>query len=1194
MKKILIGLGSVIALFAVAVLVVPGFIDWSGYRAQIAQEVKKATQRDLLIGGDISLSLLPSPVLKVSDVHFANAKGAQSPDMFSARQVDVRVALMPLLGGTIHVQSIRMIKPVINLEILADGRGNWVFEPADVGDKISTPTRSDEPSFQDAEKVEDYSLPLQIDDFIIEDGTLFFSNPAQAVREEITDINSRFAIGALNGPFEAAATMKIRGIPVGLEGSVGQVVYGRTASFASQITLAHGNVSSRFTGTFVNLSEGPKVKGKITMTGESLAGMLSAFDGRTEQPGGLNRAFSLDGEISATSKSLSFGEDGLTLSLGQDRGMLQLTYKEEGQKTLEAQASFSKIDADAWIEAKPYQVIAPAPLKRVITPSNLSEGRSGSRVSAVLDSPKREMPALKKEASSFSLPTDLEARLALNVEALILKDDAVRQLQVAASLNEGAVALERFSALLPGAGEVNLVGVAGAREGELQFDGSLDVNITHLRGMLKWLDVDVASVQAGRLQQLALTSQIAANSENIRLYDVLARMDGSTVKGASTIALRSRPSFGASLALDRLNADAYLASPVSVQPVPSSVTSSSTTAEPTSVKQAPVSASPFKALKLLKEFDANLNLTAGQITYQKQNVKNVVLNATIYNGGVEIQKASVGSLAGVSIAASGALKPDENGLNADNLSVSASGKSFVGAARMFGAGQVLNWKKIGPLSAKATLNGNLLAPDVDLHLNGLGTSVIVAGQVDALPVPKGEASVNLQIADLSKLTRGLGLSYQPSARVGGIDLNSDVIFDLSQVSLKNITGQVGPTSVSGDMLYKQGTKPYVNMALKMGQLRLDPFMAKQTSVPQNRSVAHNNRPSSTSTVPRSTNLSSRWSQEPIDLSMLSSVDADIHLKIAALLRKKMKAENLEIKAQQKEGVLVIEQARGDVFGGEISATSKIVGQQQAQIETQLKARGIKLKQFLTQTGSKTQADGGVSGTAHLSTVGISEFDLVSNLKGQADLALQKVSVGGKGKQGSPLDILNLLAVLSGTNPAKGLADVNAKVDITQGVARLRQAVLSSKIANGSATGSVDLPRWFVDVSGQLKMQQNALVGLIAQQAKMKQDYPFSIKGQLDVPNVKLDTGGVSSGGGLIIPLPDNLEQKGYGTLIRGLLGKGGVKTSAPQQETPPIQPPASGGTMAPPPPPPSSSQQQNQPPSMEQQLLQGLGDLLRR
>ncbi|MGF1624898.1 MAG: AsmA family protein, partial [Alphaproteobacteria bacterium] len=68
MRKLLYGLIGLVILLVAAVFIVPAVIDWNGYKADIAQEVRAATGRDLVIDGDISVRLLPSPHASVSGI----------------------------------------------------------------------------------------------------------------------------------------------------------------------------------------------------------------------------------------------------------------------------------------------------------------------------------------------------------------------------------------------------------------------------------------------------------------------------------------------------------------------------------------------------------------------------------------------------------------------------------------------------------------------------------------------------------------------------------------------------------------------------------------------------------------------------------------------------------------------------------------------------------------------------------------------------------------------------------------------------------------------------------------------------------------------------------------------------------------------------------------------------------------------
>ena len=65
MKKALKIGGGILAVIIVLLLVAPFFINLNSYKGLIAEKAKEATGRDLVIDGDISLSLLPIPSVSV-------------------------------------------------------------------------------------------------------------------------------------------------------------------------------------------------------------------------------------------------------------------------------------------------------------------------------------------------------------------------------------------------------------------------------------------------------------------------------------------------------------------------------------------------------------------------------------------------------------------------------------------------------------------------------------------------------------------------------------------------------------------------------------------------------------------------------------------------------------------------------------------------------------------------------------------------------------------------------------------------------------------------------------------------------------------------------------------------------------------------------------------------------------------------
>ena len=131
MKKVLIGTALLLAVLVVAIIAIPFFVPLDAIRDRVIAEVKTATGRDLAIDGPVALSVFPSAAVELSDVSLSNAKGAASAEMLSLGQLDIEVALWPLLSEQIVIERLILREPVIALEIDEAGNGNWIFEPGD-------------------------------------------------------------------------------------------------------------------------------------------------------------------------------------------------------------------------------------------------------------------------------------------------------------------------------------------------------------------------------------------------------------------------------------------------------------------------------------------------------------------------------------------------------------------------------------------------------------------------------------------------------------------------------------------------------------------------------------------------------------------------------------------------------------------------------------------------------------------------------------------------------------------------------------------------------------------------------------------------------------------------------------------------------------------------------------------------------
>ena len=146
MKRILLILAGIFGLLLVAALTVPFFVPKSVYKTQIEKAATSALNRDVVLTGDVSVSVFPRISASVGGVTVANPNGFSAPNKFSAPNMieagELRgsVKWMPLLSRRVEVQELSFVDANVQLEKLADGRTNWDFgsseteQPAPAGD----------------------------------------------------------------------------------------------------------------------------------------------------------------------------------------------------------------------------------------------------------------------------------------------------------------------------------------------------------------------------------------------------------------------------------------------------------------------------------------------------------------------------------------------------------------------------------------------------------------------------------------------------------------------------------------------------------------------------------------------------------------------------------------------------------------------------------------------------------------------------------------------------------------------------------------------------------------------------------------------------------------------------------------------------------------------------------------------------
>lgn len=1173
MKKIIWTLGGLVAVIVIGALVVPNFVDWNSYKSDISSEVKKLTGRDLTIAGNISFKVLPAPVLIAEKVSLGSIEGAKSPDLAALKSVEVRIALAPLLGGNISVETVRLVEPRIYLEVLADGRATWAIEKPE-----AAPASAPDTGASDTTNGGASGPGVAIGNFEIVDGLVLYQDAASGTDERIEDINLTVGAASLaSGPYRANGSLVTRGFRLGISTDTGEIVGGRTFPLDLKVSIGGESATIALGGTVLGLNDAPRFKGDIKITSPNVGRVVSALADNAALPAPLSQAFTLSGALDASAAALKLDE--LNVDFGGAKGSGKVEGTFNGTPKINATLNIAKIDADPWLVTK------------TVKPANDGQTDAAPAQKAVSN------PTTSPEKNAFALPSGIGASLNVTIGEVVIQGERITNAVLDAELANGELTIAQMSMNAPGSTKVSAYGFLTAKKGEPSFDGQLKATVGQAPMLLRWAGVDMAALKPGKPATLSLDLDATATPSSVSVRKLNIGVDKTNISGAATLALRDRLGIGASVAVDQLDLDQYLASGSSA---PKAKPSGNETTQTQTGAPAPKAKSGvFDALKPLATFDANVRANVGALKVSGIPIRDVNVDMSLVQGNLTINKFVVANALSSSLSASGQLLNLGKDPTAKALALRMNVADVGPAASLAGIDLPISAKSIGKVGIAADINGGLGAPTVKSEVNALAATLNTDGQIFwQEPANMLDVGVRLRHADTMQLLRKFGVAYRPSGKIGGLDISTRVKGGLSDIKLSNIVSAIGNVRIGGDAdVALAGPRPRIVTTLKTNDIVVDPFLPAQKSASYD--------PGPARVVPARfvlppdgkidfkhliASISQRWPTTPVDLSGLKAADVDLTLTAPSVSYHEYKLEGAKLLAGINNGVLNVSDFSGLVFGGAFLARAS------ADASGPRPKLGSVLTLANMDIGEASKA-AGIAGTkgklttrVDVITAGYSVADWIGALNGKGAVEVR----GIKGESslsdmpvvglalGPLMQIFELLngglgSLIGAGNKTKlGETDLTGSFTISNGTVNTTDTKIISNVYEGKVAGDINLPSWTMNVGGEVSVDQGLLGAVLANVARVPSRIPFQVTGDMDKPNVKIQSfGGGSAGGtGIKIPGLDKLEQKvpGVGGLLQGILGGGSSGSTTPS--APPTQ--GSTGGSEPPPQQPQPQQQQKQ------------------
>ena len=1057
--KVLYGILAALALLVAALFLVPPFLDWERLKPEIAERVEAATGRRLWIDGEIAVSLLPAPTLTLTNLRLANLPGAGAPDMARIESVDLALALGPLFGGEIAVTSLELVAPAVELERLADGRPNWLLQGA---------ARAGDAADERA---------VRLDSIAVTDGTIVYRAAGQGSPARIERIDAVFSARSLDGPFRGEGAFATGGAAFDFRLATGAIGADGAMPATAELALADGTGDALLEGTVSGLDGAPGFDGTVRATAPAPGALLAALPVALE---GVPLALLPEGAFSAratvAARADAVSADDIQIRLGESQATGAVSWRGGTAPSLSLEMALNRLDLDGFPPS------APGPAETAASP-----------------------PAAPDMAALFrALPAGLAASVDLAIETVTYRGNVMRQARAILALDEGALTVRRASALLPGGADVTLAGRIADGADSPSFVGAVDMAADDLRAVLAWLGLDVAAVPADRLRRIDASADLHARGDRVSASKMDVRIDATRIEGEAAVEFADRLLLSAALAVDAINADAYL---------------------PTAGAGAGDRAGG--GWPALDGVEAELALELGALTYGGARLLGISLDTRLRDGHVTVRRASVADAAGMRFSLAGSARPRGRETTID-LSLEGGARSLSGLAALLDIEAGFRPEALGPVSLRGTLAGDAAALAIDVDLAARAVETSLSGTIAALPDrAAGNLALRLHAPDAAELARVAGIApgaalerlgalaieagieggpaeaivllgaeaagatlqvagtvetpfatprYQVTADLrhpraaafaetllgaatgvdsGGLHLTGAIAGDGEAVDIADLAAAVGDARATGALVVRlDGERPQISATLRTGEIDLAAVAGAGAEDTGRRADA------------------------PLDLAFLDGLDATLALEADALHMGCCRIEGAALDLAAAEGVLAVRSLGGRLFSGALAAEGSLSGGPVPSADMRFRLSDFDAGAALRAAGIDALT-GRATVEGRLSASGATPIALLEGLAGEAAVAARGGAVQGvdlaalaRGLEEGG-DGFAAAAERALSTGATAVRSLDGRVSVRDGRAAVEGLALVADAGTGEVRGAVDLAAWRVDLAALFRLAGHA-------------------------------------------------------------------------------------------------------------------------
>ncbi len=601
MNSFLLTIAGFLILVLSAAFAVPHLIDWASYRYVFEAEATRLVGRTVGVGGDVRLSLLPTPVLRFEGVEVADAKGSFERPLAKAKSLTIWLSISPLLSGTLEAREIEIEKPILNLSVDEEGRGNW----HDLGNSAATLPFAPKAVAFEAVNIVDASVTLR--------------RGGDAEPWSVNGLTGVLSARSLDGPFKFTGEYEIGKTSREIRFSTSRREDDGTFRLKGLVREPGKGTNYAVDGAFTGFTDTPQFDGMLSAQVASDGDLLRADKKGVEVP------IEIKTTVSASLRGARFDKLEATLR------------RKDRPQTINGSVSATwhdgvRLDANIgtrWFNFDP------------ILAGDDSAQKSPTNALAML------ADRALSQASQFR-----SGRLRLAIDQAILAGDIVNDFAVDFSIDGEGLELANVSGRLPGENEVALKGRLESEETGPIFDGDVTLVGRKMNRLLRWAGWQGEALPAtAETAEFSIQAALSASPQELILEKVTGTALDTAFTGSMRYETAPRREFSLTLDSDRFDMVRLLGPSVTPRSLLAGVLGEPTDNGKEGKTKSPENESASWWQRTAAEFDLRIG------TLIVPDVGDVALDAKVLvaEGNVDIRRLVVSSKTGLVVRAEGAL-----------------------------------------------------------------------------------------------------------------------------------------------------------------------------------------------------------------------------------------------------------------------------------------------------------------------------------------------------------------------------------------------------------------------------------------------------------------------------------------------------------------------------------------------------------